>query len=181
MKRILTILLLIATLGACIKNDIPLPVIKPRIVSMEVSGASDIYIDSEKQDVEITLNEQTDICNVDIKQVVFADELTRSSWEITGQHDLSQKLSVTLSTYQDYVWTITTKQPISRYFTVAGQVGASVIDDVNHRAVVYVSENQDITDITITSLKLGAADISTYSPAIESIKDFTNGAEVTWS
>ena len=179
MKRILTILLLIATLGACIKNDIPLPVIKPRIVSMEVSGASDIYIDSEKQDVEITLNEQTDICNVDIKQVVFADELTRSSWEITGQHDLSQKLSVTLSTYQDYVWTITTKQPISRYFTVAGQVGASVIDDVNHRAVVYVSENQDITDITITSLKLGAADISTYSPAIESIKDFTNGAEVT--
>lgn len=179
MKRILIIVLLIATLGACIKNDIPLPVIKPRIVSMEVGGASDIYIDSEKQDVEITLNEQTDICNVDIQEVAFADDLTRPSLEIVGRHDLSHKLSVTLSTYQDYVWTIRAKQPISRYFTVAGQVGASVIDDVNHRAVVYVSENQEISDIAITSLKLGAADVTTYTPAIEELKDFTNGVEVT--
>ena len=181
MKRFFIIIpLLVATMVAgCIENDLPLPVIKPRIASMQVEGASEVYINSEKQNVTITLEEQTDIRNVKISSVEFQDERTRSSWEITGMHDMSSKLAVTLSIYQDYVWTITTQQPIERYFSVEGQVGASQIDDVNRRVIVYVTDKQDVSDITITSLKLGPADITTYSPAIESIKDFSNGAEIT--
>lgn len=178
MKRIFIIALLAASITGCIKNDLPLPVIEPRIVSMSVDGATEVYINSGKRDVEITLAEQTDIRNVNIQQVVFSDEMVRSSWEITGQHDLSQKLAVTLSTYQDYLWTITTKQPIERYFTVEGQVGASTIDAVNRRAMLYITDKQDITNINITSLKLGPADVTTYSPDISEIKDFSYGAEV---
>lgn len=181
MKRFLLFTLLAALVSGCIDNDLPLPVIKPRIVSMQVEGASEVYINSEKQIVEITLEEQTDIRNVNIKEVVFSDEQTRSSWDLTGEHDLSEKLAVTLSIYQDYVWTISAKQPIERYFTVAGQVGASEIDDVNRRAITYVTEKQDIADITITSLKLGPADIATYSPAIENIHNFSHGASITVS
>lgn len=181
MKRFLIIipLLVAAMVTGCIENDLPLPVIKPRITSMQVEGASEVYINSEKQNVNITLEEQTDIRNVKITSVEFQDERTRSSWEITGMHDMSSKLAVTLSIYQDYIWTITTQQPIERYFSVEGQVGASQIDDVNRRVIVYVTNKQDLENITITSLKLGPADITTYSPAIESIKDFSNGAEIT--
>ena len=181
MKRFIIFSLIATLLSGCIDNDMPLPVIKPRIISMQVEGASEVNINSEKQTVEIILNEQADIQNVEITNVVFADEQTRASWEITGVHDLSKKLAITLSIHQDYLWTINTKQPIERYFTVAGQVGASEIDDVNHRAIAYVTDKQDLTDITITSLKLGPADIATYSPAIEDIKNFKHGAEVTVS
>ena len=89
MKRFLLFTLLAALVSGCIDNDLPLPVIKPRIVSMQVEGASEVYINSEKQIVEITLEEQTDIRNVNIKEVVFSDEQTRSSWDLTGEHDLS--------------------------------------------------------------------------------------------
>ncbi len=179
MKRFFFFAIIAVLVSGCIDNDLPLPVIKPRIVSMQVEGASEVYINSEKQSVEITLDEQTDIRNVKIKEVVFSDEQVRSSWEITGTHDLSQKLAVTLSIYQDYLWTFSTKQPIERYFTVAGQVGASEIDDVNRRAMVYVTDKQDLSNITITSLKLGPADITTYSPSIEDIHNFSHGAEIT--
>lgn len=163
----------------CIENDLPLPVIKPRITAMQVEGASEVFINSEQQNVDITLNEQTDIYNVKIQSVSFADEQTRSSWKLTGTHDLSQRLAVTLSIFQDYIWTITTQQPIERYFTVEGQVGASQIDDVNRRVIVNVTDKQNLSNISITSIKLGPADITTYSPAIEDIKDFTDGAEIT--
>lgn len=179
MKRILLSVLFAAILVGCIENDLPLPVIEPRITSMQVDGATEVFIDSEKRNVAITLNEQTDISKVKITAVEFDNEQTKTSMEIVGSHDLSQKLSVTLSIYQDYVWTISATQNIQRYYTVEGQVGASEIDDVNLRAVTYVTDKQDITDITVTSLKLGPADITTYSPSIDKLKDFTHGQAVT--
>lgn len=181
MKRILLSVLFAATLVGCIENDLPLPVIEPRIMSMQVEGASEVNVDSENRNIEITLDEQTDISQVNITGVEFADAQTKSSLELVGTHDLSQKISVTLSIYQDYVWTISAKQSIERYFTVEGQVGASEIDDVNLRAVTYVTDKQDITNITITSLKLGPKDITTYSPSIDQLKNFTHGQAITVS
>ena len=179
MKRILLSILFAATFVGCIENDIPLPFIEPRIMSMEVEGATEVYINSEKRSVEITLAEQTDPSKVAIKAVEFDNDQTKTSWEIVGTHDLTQKLAVTLSIYQDYVWTISAKQPIERYFSVEGQIGASEIDDKNLRAVAYVTDKQEIINITVSSLKLGPADITTYSPSIDKLKDFTHGQEVT--
>lgn len=179
MKRTVLYTMLAALLAGCIKNDIPLPVIVPRITAMDVEGASGVAIDSEKRSVRITLDETTDIRNVNIRSIAFDDSSTQMSWDVTGVHDLSDILSVTLSIYQDYVWTITAEQPIERCFTVAGQVGASEIDAVNRRAIVYVNGSADRSDITVTSLKLGPKDISTYSPDIDQLKDFSNGAQVT--
>jgi hypothetical protein len=178
MKRF-TILSLVAMIfTGCIKNDIPLPVIYPRIVAMEVEGATEVYINSDKQEVILTLEEQVDMRNINIKSVTFADQQTKSSWDLVGTHDLTNKLSVTLSIYQDYIWTISAEQNIERYCTVAGQVGATEIDAKNRRVVMYVMDTQDKADITVTSLKLGPKDITTYSPAMEQMKDFTDGQRV---
>lgn len=180
MKKIFTICtLLFATLVGCIENDLPLPVIVPKITGMTVDGASAVVINSDKRTVTITLSEPVDIKRVNIREVTFDYEQTTPSWDITGEHDLSSDLSVTLSTYQDYIWTIKAEQPIERYFTVKGQVGASEIDVANRRVVTYVNASESKSNITVTSLKLGPSEVTTYSPAIAKLKDFTNGAEVT--
>lgn len=179
MKRILLSILFATTLVGCIENDLPLPVIEPRIISMQVEGATEVFIDSEQRSVEITLNEQTDPSQVNITGIEFDNDQTTTSWDIIGTHDLSDNLSITLSIYQDYVWTISAKQDIDRYFTVEGQVGASAIDEINKRAIAYVTNKHSIIDITVTSLKLGPANITTYSPSIDQLKNFTHGQEVT--
>lgn len=185
MQRALTYLIRLTVAAAallgqgCIENNIPLPVIVPRITAMQVDGATSVVIDSERRNVKITLDETTDIRNVEIRSVDFDNEKTQMSWDLRGVHDLSQKLSVTLSIYQDYEWTITAEQSVERYFTVSGQIGAGQIDEANRRAVAYVGSSVDKSDITVTSLKLGPRDITTYSPAIEQLKDFTEAVQVS--
>ena len=160
MKRVFALfIVLVTSLSGCIENDLPLPVVVPKITSMEVDGASSVVINSEKQNVHITLNEQTDIQKTNISSIAFDNEITTMSWNILGEQDLSQKLSLTLTTYQDYVWTITTEQPIERYFTVEGQVGSSTIDVANRRVVTYINGSVDKKNVKITSLKLGPKDI----------------------
>ena len=165
--------------AGCIENDVPLPQITPRITSMTVDGASGVVINSQTRSVNITLDETTDIRCVNIRSITFEHDQTRTSWDLTGVHDLSEKLSVTLSIYQDYVWTITAVQPIERSFTVAGQVGGTEIDVANRRALVYVGAEADRSDITVTSLKLGPKEVSTYSPAMEQLRDFTGDVRVS--
>ncbi len=181
MKRFITYLLLTLFAGGCIKNDIPLPVVVPRITAMDVEGATAVNIDSEKRKVTITLDETTDIRRVNIRSITFADEATSTSWDITGAQDLSKPIAITLTIYQDYVWTITAEQPIERYFTVNGQVGSSEIDVANRRVVTYVNGSTDLNNISVTSFKLGPKDITTYTPDPSQLHDFSDMVQVETS
>ena len=178
MKRFITYLLLTLFAGGCIKNDIPLPVVVPRITAMDVEGATAVNIDSEKRKVTITLDETTDIRSVNIRSITFADEATSTSWDITGAQDLSKPIAITLTIYQDYVWTITAEQPIERYFTVNGQVGSSEIDVANHRVCdlrqrLYRPE-QHLGHLSQTRTK----DITTYTPDPTQLHDFSDMVQV---
>lgn len=88
MKRILScILFAIYTaftvlLTGCIENDVPLPVIEPRITAMDVEGALDVMIDSQTRSVKITLDETTDIRSVNIRSITFEHSQTQASWNI---------------------------------------------------------------------------------------------------
>ena len=113
MKRFIVYIFLLTTFFGCIENDLPLPVITPRITGMDVKGASEISINSEQQCVTITLDETTDIRNVKINSISFADERTTTDFDTSITHDLSNDITITLSIYQDYKWKIITRQPIS--------------------------------------------------------------------
>lgn len=178
MKRFATYIFLLLTLSACIENDIPLPVIEPRITAMDVEGATNVEINSETRTVYVTLDETTDIRRVNIRNLSFEDERTITTFDTSVTHDLSNDISLTLSIYQDYVWKIKTNQPIERYFTVEGQVGSTNIDAVNHRVIISVGSNVDTRNVTVLSMKLGPRDISIYSPDITKMKNFTNGLDV---
>lgn len=159
---------------SCLKNDIPYPVVVPHILSLDAEGAKAVEIDAHKQTVDITLEEDYDLKNVRINGYttdIEENKLSLSS-EIKGSHDLTSPWNVTLSTWQDYKWTISAQRPIERYFTIESQVGETVLDVENRRAIAYASKTVDLSNVVVKSLKLGPKRVSTYSLDIKYIKKF---------
>lgn len=162
-------------LGSCISNDIPYPVVELEIVSIEGEGFSvaPTAIDRANRAITLTLEEQTDIRSVKIESVTYNNDDCRADVELAGHSfDLRTPLEVTLSLYQEYLWTLTAEQQIARSFMVEGQVGATEWDLKNHIARVYVPEGADLRNIHVTALKLGPADITTMTPSVEELTSF---------
>ena len=169
--------------ASCIENDIPYPTIELNIRSIEGKGFTVAGISLVNRTVTLTLDEKTDIRKVTIDKAEF-DVATsnpmmtdkekfisqiRTSQPLSGEFDLRAPLYVTLSLYQDYEWTIVAEQPIARSFTVAGKIGSTLIDTQARTATAYVAEGTDLKAVTVTSLKLGPADITAYSPTAEEL------------
>ena len=179
MKKILTYFLLAAfALTSCVDNDLPYPIVIPNITSVIVDEADKIDIDYENQVVTIHLPETADIRNVMIRSVKIDKEIAKTSMELSGVHDLTKPLKFTITTYDDYEWTIQAVRNIERYFTVQGQMGSSVIDVYNRRAVAMVGKKTNIANLKVTSLKLGPEGKTTYSLDIDELKDFTYGISI---
>ena len=164
--------------AGCIHNDLPYPVVVPNITSMKVQDAVDVEIDYDAREVTVYVSETTDLRNVVVQSVAFDVNFTKSSVPLLGTHDLTSPLKFTLTTYQDYDWTLKAVRPVERYFTVSGQIGSSVIDEYNCRVIAMVSEGTDLSNLTVTSFKLGPKDITTYSKTPDQMKDFTEGQYV---
>lgn len=179
MKKILSYLFLaVYILTGCVDNDLPYPIVVPHITSVIVDEADKVEIDYEAQTVTIYLPETADIRNVAIRSVQIDQEIAKTSIELAGVHDLSQPLKFKITTYDDYSWRIIGVRDVVRYFTVEGQIGATVIDEYNLRAVAMVGKSADLSDITVTSLKLGPEGKTTYSATIDELKDFRLGLPV---
>lgn len=163
---------------SCVDNDLPYPVVVPHITSVVVDEAEKIDIDYDERVVTIYLPESVDIRNVAIRSVQIDKEIAKTSMPLAGVHDLSKPLKFTITTYDDYQWSIVGVSKVLRYFTVKGQMGASVIDVNNRRAVAMVGKKTDISNLKVTSLKLGPEGITTYSRSIEDLKDFTHGIPI---
>ena len=178
MKSLPVYILSCCLLCSCVTNDLPLPVIKGDIASLEIEGALEVDINSENRTVDIVLDESVDLSAVRISSVEYKHQPTESKPEIKGLQDLRKPLEFTLSTWQDYSWTMRASQLIERSFSVSGQIGQSVIDDVNRRVIAYVGANADLSDILVTGLKLGPSGITTYDPDPSQLTDFSQGVAV---
>ena len=177
-KIFISLLFSMALLTGCIHNDLPYPVVVPNITSMTVQDAVEVDIDYEARVVTVYVSETTDLTKVVIQSVDYDVDITKPSIQLLGVHDLTTPLKFQLTTYQDYDWIIKAVRPVERYFTIEGQIGSSIIDDYNCRVIAMVSEGTDITNLKVTSLKLGPKDITTYSLAPEQMKDFTGGLDL---
>ncbi len=170
----------LAAVSSCIDNDIPYPRIQPNFTRFEVAGQyQDADIDTVNRAVVVYLPEDADLSNVNITSYAISPaDATVAGDVLAGAIDLSTTLDVTLSLYQDYLWTITAVQPIERYFTISGQIGSSVIDAAAHRVVATVPVTFDLSAITVESIKLGP-DGSTMSPDLAGqTVDFTSPVTV---
>ncbi len=179
MKKVILIVLALVVLVSCIRNDIPYPDIRAAITSLEVEGAKKVTVNSDSYEVVVTLEEATDIAKVKITGITFNDPVVTPSEDVVGVRDLSKPLGLTLTAYgNEYAWAIKAEQPVQRYFTFSGQVGETVIDAPNKRVIAQVSS--DITDLDVTSAKLGPSGSTTvYSPALASLHDFSDDVSLT--
>lgn len=176
-----TFLFLIASMlfmAGCIHNDLPYPVVVPNVTSMTVQDAVNVDIDYEAREVVVYVSETTDLRTVVVQSVEFDLDIIKSSVQLLGVHDLTTPLKFTLTTYQDYEWTLKAVRPVERYFTVAGQIGSTVIDEYNRRVIVQVSQGNALSNLTVTSFKLGPKEVSTYSKTPEQMKNFSQGLQV---
>ncbi len=152
--------------GGCIKNDLPYPKIPQNILSIEAKGEiSPAKIDSTDYTVKLTLDEEVDIQAVEFTKFTYSPDAKCDKDLLEGTWDLSVPMTVELTLYQSYQWLISAEQNIEYYFTVAGQIGETVVDAVGHRIIVNVPENVDLSKLEITSIKLGPRNITTLVPA----------------
>lgn len=71
--------------------------------------------------------------------------------------DFTRPVHFTLRTYQDYDWTVTVTQIIDREIVVENQIGNPVIDVHSRSVIIYVSPEQELDAIHVTTFNLGGA------------------------
>lgn len=177
-KRLIYLISALFAFTACITNDIPYPVMMPNVLSVDVEGAENVEIDNAARKITAHLHEYVNPRKVNVKSIDIDLEIAEHSSDLIGIHDLSQPFRFSIRTYNDYEWTLVAEKHIERYFTVEGQIGSSVIDEANCRAVAVVGKNVDIASINVTSLKLGPEGLSDYSKDMSQMKDFSEAQSV---
>ncbi len=179
-NKILTLFAALFALAGCIENDIPYPIITADITAFEVSGQkSAANINTAERKVMVDLADTVDIANVYLLRFEVSNDATVSP-AITNVINLSEPVNYTLTTYQDYIWTITATQTIERSIQVENQIGDAIFDESNKIALVTVSGSTQLNNITIKSLKLGP-DGATTLPKFDSVKDFTTSQQFVWT
>lgn len=155
----------VVLLAGCIKNDIPYPVVKLDIVSLEADGLlSEPVIDAAAHVVALELEEMTDIRKVNITNVVLT-EGAKSDVVFPGVFDLRNPIYAHLSMYETIAeWVISATQQIERRFSIEGQMGEAEIDPVGCVVTLYVPMDYDLNNITVLDAKLGPKDVTTYTP-----------------
>lgn len=170
MKRKLThhiiVMLCIAIMTGCIRNDIPYPRIQANFITFTAAGQDrSSVIDTINRVVTLYFPENVDIRNVAVEEYSITPGATLHGIDLDKHIDLESPARLTLSLYQDWPWSIVASQQIERYFTVNGQVGQTLIDVPGQRVVIYVSKNADLSRILVETAKLGPEG-STMTPPI---------------
>ncbi len=173
MRRYIIIFLSLVWLSACIRNDIPYPVVELYITSIEGDGFTMNEPNNDERTILLSLDEDTDIEQVRFTNVSYSPEQQFSSTlQLNNTYNLKVPLDVTLSLYQDYTWTISAEQIIERYFKVENQIGSAIINPSKHTATAYVSETTNLDEIKVLDLKLGPAEITTYDVELSELTQF---------
>ena len=148
--------MLLVIASGCIKNDIPYPRIPQNIISLVAEGEQKAAtINTETNEVTLYLEETVDIQNVKFVKYEYSEGAVTTPDLLEGSYNLSSPMIVTLYRYYDYDWTIKAEQTIERYFSIEGQIGESVIDNIAKRVIVTMPEGTDLKDLTVQQVKHG--------------------------
>lgn len=166
--------------AGCIKDNIPYPHIQANIVSIAAEDQSqNAQIDSISRQVTLFFDEPANIYDVKISELTLTPGSEIVGDSITGGIDLSSPQKVILRLYQDYIWTISARQDVERYFTVGGQVGSTQIDVTAHRVVAYVSETTDLEAVLVKTIKLWPEGATVNKDLAGKRVDFSRPVEIS--
>ena len=166
-------------LASCaVVDDLPLPLVKAEVTAFTVDGQcdadgtgyADAVIDKEKRTVDVYVDDlvQLDRLNINTLQVSHSADISvetpqglvpisKFADSNSGKPvlDFTSPVTIVLSTYQDYRWTLRVQQVIKREVVVQNQVGKAVIDPVNCNVVAYVLPEQDLRKVVVEKFTLG--------------------------
>lgn len=200
-KKMIYVVACLLVCHACkIENDIPYPIEEASITAFEVEGQREapadatvsagintntrtvtLYVDDtvDLTDLRITrftLSPEDAEISVDANVCTDAALFPATGFEVPDNLantcvDFSEPVKFTLSTYQDYEWTVNVTQVIDRTPDVNGMV-RYVIDTEQCVAYIYVASSESLSNIRINSLPL-AGPSGTIEPDPTTIHDFT--------
>ncbi len=170
MKKLLHFIAMGLLFASCIENSVPYSIVELTVMDVTGDGFSVGETDYSSRVVYLDLEEQTDIECVTIKSIETSDD-SQIIGDVVGEHNMREPISFTLSKYQEYDWSIQARQDIELLFSVEGQIGSTEfdIDGDYKRATAYISKSGDLSSVVIKELKLGAADVTTYTPTMDNI------------
>ncbi len=174
-KIVLCTSLALLFISGCIINDIGYPYRFGAITAFEVSGQlSDAVIDNQNLTVTVDIVDSVDLSKVKLLRFETTDS-TYVIPELTSYIDLTTPVAYELTTYpnQVYSWTIIGNQTVERYVKAENQVGTTSFNVDECQAVLYVSVDQPLDDITITDVKLGPMG-SVITPDPREVKDYSH-------
>lgn len=165
---------------SCIKNDIPYPRIQANFTSFEAEGlVSPAKIDEQNRFIDLVFDETVNLEQVNVTSYTIGPEGAKLvDGNLSEPVDMTRYLILTLRFYQDYDWVVRASQPISRYFTVEGQIGEEVIDVAGKRVVVTVSESMGRKAVKVLSAKLGPEGSTMTPDPVGNTYDMTMPLEI---
>ena len=174
MKRASIVLGFIAFLSfvSCIENPLSYPRDIAQITAFEVVGQKSVTIDPETFTVKVVLKETADIDSIMVSRYEYTETATPDV-ELPQMLDMRDTIKVAYTTYPDqvYEWKIITEQPISRYVKCDNMVGDAVFDLEQKSIIVYFPEDQLLSEIRFTKMKLeaqGSVVDSTFGSVVDS-------------
>lgn len=166
--------------------------------SAQGSSDSKAVIDKTKRTVSIVVDDAVDITKLRITKLTVSNDAVisidstvcnnYSKFPTSGFETLddlmvsadtrvnfSSPVKLTLKTYQNYEWTISVQQYIERNIILEkNQIGNAIIDEINNNVIIYVSEDQDLSKIKVTTFDLAGKNGSVYpDPTKEEFFDFS--------
>lgn len=140
-----------------VENDMSYPQVPAEILAFEVDGQRSVEIDAEQRTVTVELTETADISELAVTRFVFSEAALCEDLHEKDVIDLSSPMTIVLSTYQRYEWTVTAVQPIERYIDCSGQIYDAAFDTEQKSASLKISDYEDVTAITFNDMKLEQA------------------------
>ena len=188
-------------LASCaVVDDLPLPLVKAEVTAFTVDGQcdadgegfADAVIDKEKRTVDVYVNDLVQLNNLHINalQVSHNAEINVETPEglvpiskytdaSNGKYllDFTSPVTLVLSTYQDYRWTLRVHQVITREVILQNQVGKAVIDPVNCNVIAYVLPEQSLLSVSVEKFTLGGPNGTVEPDPTGQTLDFSFGRE----
>ncbi|MEG0519098.1 MAG: PCMD domain-containing protein [Bacteroidales bacterium] len=173
MTKLLNIVfcLIVLLFTGCIENDIPYPTVVAEITAFEVKGQKAVVIDKATRTIDVDLSDNVDMANVELVKMEVSNNATVLP-EISSTMNLTEPFVYTLTTYQDYLWTIKATQTIERYFEVKNQTAPTIIDESKCEMLVTVDPSVDKSNMQVLRARFGPDDVP-VSPNPLTYKDFS--------
>ena len=153
-KYIIALFIVMSSVTSCMfENDMDYPLVDSDILAFNVEGQKTVFIDESSRQVHIVLEETADIRNVRILSVELS-ESAKIVGDLPEYIDFTDTLCLNVKVYEDAIWKVYATQPILRYVKVENQIGDAEIDLQTGNIIVYVPDNQQLSELRFQDVKL---------------------------